>query len=66
MEIVETGKYIIDTGLNKGCRIEIKHLIPDKIAVLFIDYTGAWYCNEYNWFRKEDFYRLFTVINKYE
>lgn len=64
MEITEKGKYIIDTGCRKGCRIEVKHLIPDKIAVLFIDYTGAWYCNEYKWFLKEDFYRLFTVVSK--
>jgi hypothetical protein len=66
MEITEKGKYIIDTGHRKGCRIEVKHLIPDKIDVRFIDYTGAWYCNEYKWFLKEDFYRLFTVVNKYE
>lgn len=64
LKITEKGKYIIDTNLRKGCRIEVKHLLPDKIAVLFIDYTGAWYVNEYKWFLKEDFYKLFTVIEK--
>lgn len=64
MEITEKGFYIIDTGCRKGCCIEVKHLIPDKIAVLFIDYTGSWYRNEYKWFLKEEFYRLFTVVTK--
>lgn len=64
MKILEKGTYIIDTELRKGCRIEIRHLIPEKIAVKFIDYTGAWYVNEYKWFLKDDFYRLFTVKDK--
>ena len=64
MNITEIGYYKVNTAIRKGCKIQVMHLLDDKLAVLFIDYTGAWYVNEYFWFTNENFYRLFDVIEK--